>query len=391
MNLDTYLLPIMRMKTRSLIRAAIFGSFCTASSLLAQTNLTDSSDSFGSAASKIETNAGPSLNKIGIAYRMGFDMKTTFKRVGGLAPKSNPGPPTGTGQVHNYDDGYILPDSRQVDDHMTWNWGFNSPSQVQPGSGTPYGYLLLHSSGSAETTSHNDGDPQQGFELTYQRQFGLIRDKWKSGLDSAFNWTDITVHDNSTLHRNDTRTTDTYSLDGLNPYQPAPAPPNTPYKGTPGGGYPGGGGPLISDIPVRRVTESVPGGTTITGYRTFEATTYGFRFGPYLEAPIDNKFALTFSGGLAFAVVDSTFSYKETVTVVGVGSTTRSDRGSESDIMVGWYISDGISYALSDSVSLFAAMQYQDMGLYKQTENRKQAQLELGGNIFLSLGVSFSF
>jgi len=80
-----------------------------------------------------------------------------------------------------------------------------------------------------------------------------------------------------------------------------------------------------------------------------------------------------------------------TVTVVGVGSTTRTDSGSHSDIMVGWYVSGGINYALSDSVGLFAGVQYQDMGVYKQTESRKQAQLELGGNIFLSLGITFSF
>ena len=59
--------------------------------------------------------------------------------------------------------------------------------------------------------------------------------------------------------------------------------------------------------------------------------------------------------------------------------------------MAGWYLSGGISYALSDSVGLFAGVQYQDLGLYKETEKKKQAQLELGGNIFLSLGLTFSF
>lgn len=376
----------MHMKTNLLVKAVVVGSVFTAASAIAQND---------SAAALIETNAAPSLNKVGIAYRMGFDMRTAFRRIGGLPAKSNPGPATGTGQVHNYDDGYILPDSRQVDDHFTWNWGFNSSSQVQPGSGTPYGSLQLHSSSSVETTSHQDGDPQQGFEVTYQRELGKIQ-KMKWGVESAFNFTDITVRDNSTLHRNATQTTDTYSLDGLNPYQTVPpypvgTPPNTPYKGSPGGGYPGGGGPLISDIPTSRVTDIVPDGTTITGYRTLEAQAYGFRLGPYLEVPIDNKFSLNFSGGLAFAVVDSTFSYKEIVTVPGVGSTTRSDSGSRSDVMVGWYVSGAVSYALSDSVGLFAGVQYQDMGVYKQTESSKQAQLQLGGNIFLSLGISFSF
>jgi opacity protein-like surface antigen len=370
------------MNYTSLIKAAVLSSLCAASIARGQSE---------GAASRLGTNDPPSLNRISVAYRMGFQMNAKFKRLGGLLAKSNPGPATGTGQVHNYDDGYILPDSRQVDDHFTWNWGFNSPSQVQPGEGTPYGFLLLHSSSSPPTaTSHQDEDPQHGFEITYNRQLGMIRN-WRWGLESAFNFSDLTVHDNSALKHTAERTTDTYSLDGLNPYAPPPAPPNTPYMGTPGGGYPGGGGPLISDIPVRRVTEAIPGGATITGSRTFEAIAYGLRLGPYLEAPIGNRFTVSFSGGLALALVDSELRFKETVNVPGVGTTTRSGSGSHSDLMAGWYVSGGFSYALSDSVGLFAAVQYQDVGLYKETEKRKQAQLELGGNIFLSLGVSFSF
>src|SRR5438445_10005207 len=166
------------------IKAALFGALCAVSVARAQTD---------GAASRLETNNPPALNRIGVAYRTGFLLNTKFKRLGGLLPKSNPGPSTGTGQIHTYDDGYILPDSRQVDDHFTWNWGFNSPSQVQPGEGTPYGFLLLHSSGSPATaTSHEDGDPQHGFEITYNRQLGLIRN-WRWGLESAFNFSDVTV------------------------------------------------------------------------------------------------------------------------------------------------------------------------------------------------------
>src|SRR5438046_2292343 len=120
------------MKTHFLTTAAMLGALCAVSSALAQTD---------GAAQRLGTNDPPRLNRFGLAYRMGFDMHAAFKRVGGLVAKSNPGPVSGTGQVHNYDDGYILPDSRQVDDHFTWNWGFNSPSQVQPGPGTPYGFL----------------------------------------------------------------------------------------------------------------------------------------------------------------------------------------------------------------------------------------------------------
>src|SRR5438477_12756945 len=108
------------MKHTSLIKAAVVGALCVASVGRAQSD---------SAASRIQTNDPPSLNRISAAYRTGFQMNTKFKRLGGLAARSNPGPATGTAQIHNYDDGYVLPDSRMVDDHFTWNWGFNSPSQ----------------------------------------------------------------------------------------------------------------------------------------------------------------------------------------------------------------------------------------------------------------------
>src|SRR5262249_35500105 len=160
----------------------------------------------------------------------------------------------------------------------------------------------------------------------------------------------------------------TYSLDGLNPYMPPPSPPNTPYQGTPGGGYPGGGGPLIFDIPVSRVTQDIPGGATITGSRTFESSSYGFRLGPYIEAPLGDKFAVSLSAGLAFAIVDSGFHFKETVNIPGVGTEVHSGSGSHSDLLAGYYVSAGFSYAINESWGLFAGVQYQDVGLYKEIE-----------------------
>src|SRR5207249_8342391 len=82
-----------------------------ASAALAQTNtpapspaaspplaLTDSGDP----AFELQQQDSRSLNHFGLAYRMGLDMNVKFKRLGGFPPKSNPGPATGTGQVHNY-------------------------------------------------------------------------------------------------------------------------------------------------------------------------------------------------------------------------------------------------------------------------------------------------
>ncbi len=343
--------------------------------------------------STLSTNTPSRLNRFTAGYRMGYQMSVKFKALGGFPALSDPGPATGTHQDHTYDDGYVVRDTRQVDDHYTWDWGFKSPSQVQPGQGTPYGSLLLHSSSSPATAvSREDNDPQHGFEISYARQIGLLR-KWRWGLEGAFNYTDLTVRDNRTLNYIQTRTTDAYALDGLNPYLPPPAPPNTPYMGSPGGGYPGGGGPLIIDEPASRTVDQLPGGTAIAGERTLKASVKGLRFGPYLEAPLGKRWAVSLSGGLALAAVDTDFRFNESVTIADVPGTTVSHVGltSHSDWMVGWYAAGTASYALSDSLDLFASVQYQDVGLYKQSANLKQAELDLSGNVFLSLGVSFSF
>jgi len=403
----------MYMKRNPLLQAGLLASLLSASTVGAQSGVSEdaSPSPIGPAATErqrgeweraggeglshidLATNAPSRLNRLKAGYRMGYQMSVKFKALGGFPAQSDPGPATGTRQDHTYDDGYVMRDTRQVDDHYTWDWGFKSPSQVQPGQGTPYGSLLLHSSSSPATAiSREDNDPRHGFEISYARQIGQLR-KWRWGLEGAFNYTDLTVRDNRTLNYTQTRTTDTYALDGLNPYQPPPAPPNTPYMGSPGGGYPGGGGPLIIDEPASRTVEQLPGGTAIAGERTLKASVKGLRFGPYLEAPLGKRWALSLSGGLALAAVDTDFKFNESVTIADVPGTTVSHVGltSHSDWMVGWYAAGTASYALSDSLDLFASVQYQDVGLYKQSANLKQAELDLSGNIFLSLGVSFSF
>ena len=94
--------------------------------------------------STLSTNAPSRLNRFTAGYRMGYQMSVKFKALGGFPAQSDPGPATGTHQDHTYDDGYVVRDTRQVNDHYTWDWGFKSPTQVQPGQGTPYGSLLLH-------------------------------------------------------------------------------------------------------------------------------------------------------------------------------------------------------------------------------------------------------
>ncbi len=371
-----------------LIKAAALSCLVGATAAMAQTQAVQSIDT-----SAWATNSPSTLNRLNVAYRMGYQMTVKFKALGGFPALSDPGPATGTHQDHYYDDGFVLRDTRQVNDHYTWNWGFNSPGQVQAGAETPYGSLVLHSSSSPATAvSTSDNDPEHGLELSYLRQLGTIRN-WTWGLEGSFNFSDVSVRDTQTISHIQTRTTDTYSLDGLNPYMPPPAAPNTPYMGAASGGYPGGGGPLIIDEPTSRTVETVPGGATIVGARTITAFIYGFHLGPYLRAPLGQRWAVSFSGGLAVVVVNSDYLFTETVTLSDTpgASVTHTGISSHSDFMAGGYASAQLSFALRRDMDVFASFEYQNVGIYKQSAGSKEAELQLDGNLFVSIGLSFSF
>jgi hypothetical protein len=284
---------------------------------------------------------------------------------------NDPGPAL-AGADHNYDDGYNRVD-RTGNNHggtaATWNWGYENSSQVQ---GTTF--IFMHSaSASAETVSDRDGDPQMGLELSYNRQFGRIG-KFFWGLEGAFNYTDVSIRDDQPVDRSVTLTTDRYDLVGITPPQP-------PYHGSFQGP-----GPLINDVPTR--TQSA---ATATGVRKLGADVYSFRLGPYLQAPLGKKWAASFSGGVAFAGVQSDFRFQETVVATSGETALRSARDSKGEFLVGAYASASLSYALNDKWSLFANAQYQYLGSYHQNLADKQASVDLGKSVFVTFGAGFSF
>jgi hypothetical protein len=379
------------MKQNPMMKTAVAFLTVAVSLASAQTNEPVSSPPL-----EFRTNPPPALNRVSAAYRMGFNISAKFEGLGGFQALSSPGNATGHRQYRRYDDGYVEPDSRAPGiDTYTWNWGFDSASQVQPGAGTPYGYLLLHSSSASATASSTAEDGvQNGFEVTYDRQLGQSKHlRW--GLEGAFNFMSASFRDDGAIAGTASRLTDTYALDGLNPFMSPPAPPNTPYRGT----YEGGGsidyvvgGPLINDYPISRQLQAVPGGSIITGRRTLDASVYGIRLGPYLEAPLGDHLTVGLSAGLSLVNVDSDFQYTESVTITGVGTSAfRSGGNSQSELMVGGYVSATVSYAISKSVGVFTSVQFQDVGLFTQSVGAKSAELDLSASIFVALGVSVSF
>jgi hypothetical protein len=326
---------------------------------------------------KLELPQAQSPNRFGLSYRMGFNAPVSFSKLGGFPALSVVRSKTPDGDSYNYDNGYVLADSSGNAMGYTRYWGYDNASQV-PGNGT----IVMQRSSSAATASSNDhyDAPMSGIELTYNREL-IHKESWRGGLEGAFGYTYVHVHDAGTRSASVTRVDDTYSF-----------PPGTEV---PSAGYQGHkseppNAPVLVDSPSRSTTD-VEQGASITGSRDFSADLFSFRFGPYVEIPLSKSIAFTLSGGFALVYVNSEFSFNETVTIPGVGSVEHHASGSGTGWLPGAYVAGNFSVALSDSWAFVAGAQFQDVGQYTQTLSGKQATLDLSKSIFVTVGLSYSF
>lgn len=313
------------------------------------------------------------VNRFGLSYRMGFSVSARFKNLGGYTAMSNPGPATGGTVDRFYDDGYNRKDSSANHNDSTWFWGYKDASQISGNS------ITMTSSSAPANGSSGDrkDDPQHGVELTYNRELGHF-EKWRCGVEAAFGYTDVTIGNNNPFFGTRLDSADTFANLGATF-------PDAPYSGTFEGP-----GDLISTVPNRQIN-AIANGARTTGNRQFNADIYGLRLGPYIEFPLDDRWAISFSGGLALLSVNSDFKFNETTTLADRPSQTTRGSGSHSEILPGGYIGGNFLYALSDNVNLFAGAQFQTAGKYTHKESRKEVEMDLGKSVFVNLGVGFSF
>lgn len=349
-------------------------------------------------------------NHISMGFQLGFNVKTSFKHIGGFPAATNPGSTNGLSN-HVYDDGYNLVDStgnrhfshfdtngNPVYVEGTWNWGFtgnnNFDSTTGNGSqvhnnGTPGGTIAMNSlSSSGASSNGREDDPQPGFTLTFSRQlFQDEKDRWRAGVEATFGYTDYDIKDDHPVTANASLLTDTYSLNG--DFVPV----GSVYTQNSTGGSTNGSGNhiIIGDIPTRNITSAR---FPVTGTREFGADVFAFRLGPYFEVPLNHTFSVSLDGGVAMVYVYSKFTFNEQV-VNTINQTLMNLKGSNNnqDVLFGGYVGSRISAALSDQVTLFAGAQLQDVGDYVHRNHAtgESAVLDLSQSIFFSAGVGYNF
>jgi hypothetical protein len=170
-----------------------------------------------------------------------------------------------------------------------------------------------------------------------------------------------------------------YSLGGI-------IPPLAPYAGTFNGP-----GPLISANPASTTVSRVPASAAFSA--KVDGLLYGFKLGPFVEAPLAKRVSLDLSGGLAAMCAEADFTFTETIGVSAPGGSPapRTGEAKNSEWLLGFYGNCRLSVALSDSTSVFVGGQYVHLGDVSAGTGGKLATLKAGSTYEVLAGVKFTF
>lgn len=316
------------------------------------------------------------LNRVSVQARIGFNITAGFKNLGRLRlqPDTRTTP---NGDARNYDDGYVLRDISDNFGGETWYWGYDNASQVSGDTILMNRHQPLNRGSSP--LGVEEGDPQWGGEIVYNREFGR-GEKVSWGAELAANYMNIGFEDRSGFRSAVRRTTDAY------PFHPGTTPPLASYAGTfDGPGF------VLGDTPVSSTTQTLPQGASVTGCRELDADVWGFRLGPYLDIPMGTNWNLSLSAGLAVGLIAAHASWNESVQINGRTFATSRGDGDEFDGVLGGYASARISYRISERWSLEAGAQFQALNGFDEDVGGRRVEIDLGQSVFVTAGVSYTF
>lgn len=322
------------------------------------------------AAQDIELSLDP--NRIYVAARFSLNVSASLKNLP-IAPNA----------PLDYDDGFVRPDISGNTGGLTWNWGYQSASQLTdalPGGSLSLNYVV--SSPRDLTTQSLDSDLAAGFEIGYGRQLGLIsigRDRsivW--GAQAGFGSLDVNLDGTSLITGSAARVTDEYNLGGM-------IPPVAPYAGTFEGP-----GPLLPSAFASSVT-NYPSATS-SQTAQLDAMVLGFKLGPFIEVPVHKRLSIQAGAGVAVMDVLAELTCHESLGIDGMSAPLKYYYNYEHDEWVfGFYANVGLGWAINDTLTVFVGAQYMGIDDVTVQGGGREATLELSGSVEIIAGIRASF
>jgi hypothetical protein len=278
----------------------------------------------------------------------------------------------------NYDDGYVHPGNNAFG--QTGSWGYNNAGQYDPnapGRDGP-GALDMHSVTSFTTSdgSKDDGGPFPGFDMAYGDNLWY----WKHarvGWELGFSLLPVTIKDNSPMSASVNQTTYTFGTGGI-------VVPQAPYQGNSGGM-----GPTISDTPESTSTQPGLSGT-VTGTQQLDLMVYALRLGPSFYWDLNDYLGFSFSAGPAVGLVSGNYKFNEIISASGINA-RNSGEFSATQVTYGGYINGMLLYHVINDADFYLSAQYMPMDSTTFSDAGREGKLNLGGQIYVSLGINWPF
>lgn len=278
-----------------------------------------------------------------------------------------------------YDDGYVRPD-QNGDPNYTSNWGYDNRSlQYNAANQT----LQMHSASSYSVSGggHADGGPFPGFELAYGDNLWY----WKHarvGWEFGFGLLPVDISENINAPATITQTTYTFSTATLGPAFPTA----TSYQGGSSGI-----GPILSTVPPYPPSTTNTSGT-VSGSQELDVMLYTFRLGPSFYWDLTEHVGMSLGAGPAFGIVSGNYKYNETITVGSVNSHNSGKIGG-TDFIYGGYVNGTVMYHVqaNGNADIYLSAQYMPMSDATIGNGASEGRLNLGGQLYISAGISWPF
>ena len=297
-----------------------------------------------------------------------YNLKTS---ITGLTPA------TGTGV---YNDGFVQPDKGGSASGKTWNWGYNSGSQIVEDQ------LVLNRLEGVPVFGRqnlNTSDPILGGEIlggVQLYEFQLLKKNARAGFEIGYGYSSTSATMSFGGLGIATHTTDAFGLGGI-------VPPLAPYAGTVIGP-----GTLIDLNPGSHAVATSPVTSAFQG--RLQSAFHELRFGPSLELDFTKRLGVGVSAGYSSLYTDARLNYTDSLTfdsptIAPLAPAQANIRRAQWHS--GGYVEMRVNYQFTSLIGAFVGGDLQHHGNATFGDAEHQVKLDLGLNYGAKAGLIFRF
>jgi hypothetical protein len=300
-----------------------------------------------------------------IGAMVGMSISASFTRNGTFAISGN-NPAQGI-----FDDGYVRTDNTGNAFGQTGYWGYNNASQLNGSA------LTMHATTSFSTSSSSEESGVfPGFDMAYGDNLWY----WKHarvGWELGFGLLPISISENGSTPATIDQSSYTFNTGGI-------VVPTAPYQG----GFNRFGESTITNNFFQSSATSTNG--TVSGKQTLDVMLYTLRFGPTFYWDLTEHVSLSLGAGPAVGLVSGDYKYDETITAGGV-SANNSGKIGGTDFVYGGYVNATVLCHVTDNGDIYAGVQFMPMSDATIGGGGREGRLNLGGQLYFSVGINWPF